>query len=168
MHKRFLDQQLDPRFPFSWVDCPNHWASSFFFFLFPSKSLILFVWSHALERKCGTLHIPCPVVVHGPLMKARDDRLKSHRSQALELLSQQLSQASTVQRIASLASPEQKPLNLAWDGALLRVGCPVLEQRLFEVFFAIDMRPCNDSIPSGANPKSLFDWWKETVWNPLS
>lgn len=30
--KLFLDQQLDPRFPFFWGDCPHHWASSLFFF----------------------------------------------------------------------------------------------------------------------------------------
>lgn len=89
---------------------------------------------------------------------------KSHPFWALELLSQQLCQAPTCTSCCFLCKSQAKAsclfstgLHVAWRG--MPHAWPTRTwSRGALTFFSSDVRPCNDSIPSGANPKSLFDW----------
>lgn len=56
------------------------------------------------------------------------------------------------QDVASLASPEQKPLTcVGWDGVLVGAGCPMLEQKRFE-FLPVTCGLVTTQSPVGLTP----------------
>lgn len=153
----------------------------------PSKSLIFFAWWHTLERKlggslCSAVVCGCVMKLRHGRYICLQDRARDHGSvwhRALpELLCEALTkipsllgsvfvllcQALTCTTRCFLCKSQAKAscsisagLHPAWrgmPGALPRRAW----SRGALTFFGGDVRPCNDSIPSGANPKSLFDW----------
>lgn len=100
-------------------------------------------------------HRALPELGHGALSK-----IPSLLGSGFQLLCQ----APTCTTLCFLCKSQAKPScsfstgpHLAWRGmprALPRRAW----SRGALTFFSGDARPCNDSIPSGANPKSLFDW----------